>query len=115
MLCRIPMTMFAPMDSLSAWEKLLNRVIRNSLDSVRVLIFSFSKITAMPLAFRVRITLRQSTVFRANLDADLVRIMSMRPRLQAAIMRLNSARFFMLVPLRPSSANVKHGTKEKCK
>jgi len=80
-----------------------------------VLIFSFSKTTAMPLLLRARITLKQSTVFRANREADLVRIMSMRPRLQAAIIRLNSARFFKLVPLRPSSALVKHGLKENCK
>ena len=98
--------MFKLMDSLSAWEKLLNRVIRNSLDSVKVLMFSFSKITAMPLALRARITLRQSTVFRANREADLVRIMSMRPRLQAAIIRLNPVRFFMLVPVIPSSAKI---------
>jgi hypothetical protein len=73
--------------------------------------FSFSKITPIPLLLRVRITLRQSTVFRANREADLVRIMSMRPRLQAAIIRLNSVRFFMLVPVIPSSAVVKIGTK----
>ena len=100
--------MLSRIDSLSAWAKPLNRVIRNSLDSVRVLMFSFSKITPMPWAFSSRTIFRQSTVFRANRDRDLVRIMSMRPRLQAAIIRLNSVRFFMLVPVMPSSAIVKH-------
>ncbi|MDE6993925.1 MAG: hypothetical protein K2P41_05810, partial [Lachnospiraceae bacterium] len=37
------------------------------------------------------------------------------PRLQAAIIFLNSTRFFMLVPVIPSSANVKQGLKKFCK
>jgi len=32
--------------------------------------------------------------------------MSIRPRLQAAIMRLNSVRFFRLVPVMPLSAKI---------
>ena len=42
-------------------------------------------------------------MFRANRERDLVRIISMRPRLQAAIIRLNSFLFFMLVPVIPSA------------
>ena len=94
------------MDSLSAWAKPLNNVIRNSLVSVSVLMFSFSKITPMPLARSIRTVSRESTVFRAKRERDLVRIISMRPRLQAAIILLNSARFFRLVPVIPLSAKI---------
>ena len=94
-------------DSDSAWAKPLNRVIRNSLDSVRVLMFSFSKYTPIPLAFSRRTVSRQSTVFRAKRERDFVMIRSIWPRLQAVIIFLNSVRFFMLVPEIPSSAAVK--------
>ena len=39
----MPQITFLLMDSLSAWAKPLNSVSRNSLDSVNVLIFSFSR------------------------------------------------------------------------
>ena len=104
MLFCLPQVTFLLRDSLSAWAKPLNRVMRNSLDSVRVLMFSFSKITPMPWDLSIRTISRQSTVFRANRDRDLVRMVSIRPRLQAAIIRLNSPRFFRLVPDRPLSA-----------
>ena len=91
-------------DSDSAWAKPLKRVMRNSLDSVSVLMFSFSKNTPMPSPFSIRTVSRQSTVFRAKRDKDFVMIMSIRPRLQAVSILLNSVRFFRLVPEMPSSA-----------
>ena len=66
----------------------------------------FLKITPMPLTRSIRTISRLSTVFRAKRERDLVRIRSMRPRLQAAIIRLNSVRFFMLVPVMPLSAKI---------
>ena len=93
-------------DSLSAWANPLNRVMRNSLDSVSVLIFSFSKMTPIPLAFSIRTVSRQSTVFRTKRERDFVRMRSIPPRLQAVIIRLNSFRFFILVPVIPSSAKI---------
>ncbi|NBH80687.1 hypothetical protein D3Z52_21590 [Clostridiaceae bacterium] len=102
----MPQITFLLMDSLSAWAKPLNRVSRNLLDSVNVLIFSFSKITPMPLARSIRTTSRESTVFRAKRERDLVRIRSILPRLQAVIIFLNSTRFFMLVPVIPLSAKI---------
>ena len=106
MLIRFPNVTFLLRDSLSAWAKPLNRVMRNSLDSVRVLMFSFSKMTAIPWAFSIRTVSRQSTVFLANRESDLVRMVSIRPRLQAAIIRLKFSRFFKLVPESPLSAKI---------
>ena len=99
-----PHATFLLRDSDSAWAKPLNRVMRNSLDSVRVLMFSFSKYTPMPFAFRSRTVSRQSTVFLAKRERDLVMMRSMCPRLQAVIILLNCVRFFRLVPEMPSSA-----------
>ena len=67
--------------------------------------FSFSKMTPMPLAFSIRTVSRQSTVFRAKRDRDLVRMVSIFPFLQAAIL-LKFSRFFMLVPESPLSAKM---------
>ena len=102
----MPQMIFLLRDSLSAWAKPLNRVMRNSLDSVRVLMFSFSKMTPMPWAFSIRTVSRQSTVFRAKRERDLVRMVSILPRLQAAIILLKFSRFFMLVPESPLSAKM---------
>ena len=68
------------------------------LESI-VLIFSFSKKTGMFLSLSCRIYFRQSKVLRANLLMDLVIIISIMPFMQSSIMRLNSSRFFVLVPV----------------
>lgn len=49
---------------------------------------------------------RQSGVFLAKRLMDLVMIISISPAIQASIMRLNSVRFLVLVPVIPSSANI---------
>jgi len=74
--------------------------------------FSFSKYTPMPFAFRSRTVSRQSTVFLAKRERDLVMMRSMCPRLQAVIILLNCVRFFRLVPEMPSSESVKRKQKD---
>ncbi len=63
-----------------------------------MLIFSFSKNTAIFSAFSFLVYLRQSRVFRENRLMDLVMIMSIFPASQSAIMRLNSSRLAVLCP-----------------
>lgn len=50
--------------------------------------------------------LRQSTVFLANLDIDLVIIISIFLALHLLIILLNSVLFFVEVPVIPLSANM---------
>lgn len=81
-------------------------VIRTSpLESI-VLMDSFSNQTAMFFSFSGRMYFRQSSVLRANRLMLLVMTMSMFPAMHSSIMRLNSSRFFVLVPLIPSSAKI---------
>ena len=47
---------------------------------------------------------RKSTTFRAKRDTLFVMMRSILPTLHSAIMRLNSSRCFVDVPLMPSSA-----------
>ena len=68
--------------------------------------FSFSKMTPIPRARSIRTVSRQSTVFLANRERDLVRMVSILPRLQAAIILLKLSRFFKLVPESPLSAKM---------
>ncbi len=81
-------------------------VIRTSPLASIVLMDSFSNQTAMFLSLRSRIYLRQSRVFRAKRLMLLVMTMSMFPAMHSSIMWLNSSRFFVLVPLMPSSAKI---------
>ena len=57
-----------------------------------------------------RMYFRQSSVLRANRLIDLVMIMSMFPAWHSSIMRLNSSRFLVFVPVIPSSANMPAST-----
>lgn len=57
--------------------------------SVKVLIFSFSKITAIPLSFKRRTYCRISTVFLENRDTDFVIITSIFPSIQSCIILWN--------------------------
>ncbi len=66
--------------------------------------FSFSKKTAMFIPFSSLVYFRQSTVFRENRLMDLVRIISIFPARQSAIMRLKASRLAVFVALIPSSA-----------
>lgn len=70
----------------------------------RVLMFSFSKKTAMFSPFSSIVYFRQSTVFLENQLMDLVRIMSIFPSRQSYIIRLNDSRLAVFVALIPSSA-----------
>ena len=79
-------------------------VIRTSPFASSVFIFSFSKKTAMFRSFSSLVNFRQSTVFREKRLIDLVRIMSIFPARQSAIMRLKDSRLAVLVALIPSSA-----------
>ena len=79
------------------------------LESI-VLMDSFSKKTGIFLSFSSRIYFRQSRVLRANRLIDLVMIMSMFPAWHSSIIRLNSSRFFVLVPVMPSSAKMPAST-----
>ena len=67
---------------------------------------SFSKKTGIFFSLSCRIYFRQSNVFRAKRLIDFVIIMSMFPAIHSSIIRLNSSRFFVLVPVIPSSANM---------
>ena len=67
-------------------------------------IYSFSKYTLTPRAFRERTVSRHSVVLRANLDMDFTSILSISPRSQSRSMRLKSSRFSIEVPVMPSSA-----------
>ena len=79
-------------------------VSRTSPLASSVLIASFSKKTAMFLSFSCRMYFRQSRVFLAKRLIDLVTTISTLPAMQSSIRRLNSSRFFVLVPEIPSSA-----------
>ena len=68
----MPQLTFLLMDSDSACAKLPYRAIINSDVIVKVFMFSFSKITPIPKSLSCLTYSRQSTVFRANLDIDLV-------------------------------------------
>ena len=63
-----------------------------------------SNITVTPRPFRYSRTFRQSAVFLANLDMDLVMIRSMRPSSQSLSILLKSSLLSALVPVTASSA-----------
>ena len=65
---------------------------------------SFSNTTPTSSARSRRTTARQSSVFRAKREMDLVRIRSIRPASASASMRLKPSRRARPVPLIPSSA-----------
>ena len=92
------------MERLSSWASEERIVKSNSPEPSRVLIPSFSNTTPMPRSLSSRVYFRQSWVFRANRLIDFVMTMSIFPALQSSIIRLNSLRFCVLVPLSPSSA-----------
>ena len=79
---RIPHLTFLLILSDSACANHENIVSNTSSDCSRVLMFSFSNMTAMPSALSSRTYCKLSTVFRANRLTDLARIMSMLPRRQ---------------------------------
>lgn len=88
---------------LSCWAREAIIVKRTSpLESI-VLIASFSKKTGIFSSLSSRMYFRQSSVFRAKRLIYLVIIMSMFPAWHSSIMRLNSSRFLVLVPVMPSS------------
>lgn len=70
----------------------------------RVLMFSFSKKTAMFSPFSSLVYFSQSTVFLENRLIDLVRIMPIFPSRQSCIIRLNDSRLAVFVALIPSSS-----------
>ena len=65
--------------------------------------FSFSKYTSTLFSFSWRTAVSVSTVFLANREMLFVMIKSIFPANASAIMRLNPSRFFVFVPLMPSS------------
>ena len=93
--------MFWLIDWLSCWARLAMIVISTSPFASSVLMASFSKYTGMFLSFSCRMYCRQSRVFLANRLMDLVMIMSIFPAMHSSIIRLNSSRFFVLVPEMP--------------
>ena len=69
------------------------------------MMFCSSKMTGMPRPRSSRVKLRVSTVLRAKRETDLARIMSIFPCLHWRIIRRNSFRLQVEVPVMPSSAN----------
>ena len=91
------------MERLSSWASEERIVKSNSPEPSRVLIPSFSNTTPMPRSLSSRVYFRQSWVFRANRLIDFVMTMSIFPALQSAIMRWNSSRWRVFVPVMPRS------------
>ena len=100
----MPRRTFADRDSDSCCASAAMMVISTSPLASSVLMFSFSKNTAIFISFSFRVYLRQSTVLRENRLIDFVIIMSMRPASQSAIIRLKASRFAVRVPEMPLSA-----------
>ena len=97
---------FFEIDDDSSWAK--PPIIVTIISSVilAVSIFSFSNITPIPKSLSCLTYSRQSTVFRANLDIDLVITRSIFCFLHIRIIFRNSGRFLAWVPLIPSSAKI---------
>ena len=103
--CRTyPQCTFSLKFRLSSWAWLLRMVISISPPSPRVLIFSFSKYTAIFFAFNFRIWVRESTVFLAKRLMDFVITISIFPVMQLSIIAWKSFRLRVMVALFPSSA-----------
>ena len=81
-----------------------DRASSSSLDIYAVSMFSFSNRMLTPYYFSIRAYIRESTVFLANRDTDLVSTRSIFPLRQSAISLLKSSRLSVLVPVSPSSA-----------
>ena len=81
-------------------------VKRSSPSLSNVFILSFINNTPTPNDFNSRVYWSVSTVFLANLETSFVIIRSIFPHLASLIIQLNSLRFFVLVPLIPSSGYI---------
>ncbi len=81
-----------------------DRARSSSLDIYAVSMFSFSNRMLTPYSFSILAYIRESTVFLANRDTDLVSTRSIFPLRQSAISLLKSSRLSVLVPVSPSSA-----------
>ena len=79
--------------------------VRNkSLFICKVLIFSFSNTTATPISLNSWTIDNNSSVLRANLCTDFVKIISIPPSIALWIIRRNWVLFLMDLPLIPWSA-----------
>ena len=101
----IPHLQFSERLRLSSCAKDARMVSINSPSPLMELMCSFSNRTSTPMSFKCRTVCSKSTVFLAKRWIDFVRMMSISPLSAASIIRLNSSRLAIPVPLIPSSAN----------
>ena len=95
---------FFEIETDSSCAKALIILISISLAIVPVLMCSFSNTTVTPSCRSSRRAAMQSWVLRAKRESDFTRMRSILPLRQSSIMRWNSVRLAVLVPVMPRSA-----------
>ncbi len=100
---RCPQVTFSDIDLDSSCAKEDMIVISSSPFESKVYMFSFSKKHSTPCSLSFLIVTKVSTVFLAKRDIDLVTIKSTLPSSASAIILLKPSRFFVDVPVTPSS------------